>query len=47
MESSPDDMSVPLGFEPKAVMVFSVLHVWALPWGWLVALDSSFRHPGT
>ena len=45
MERSPDDVPMPLRFEPKAVMVFNVLHVWALPWGWLVALAPSLRKP--
>ena len=34
-------------FEPKAVVVFNVLHVWAFSWGWLVVLAPSSCHSGT
>ena len=47
MERSPDDVPMPLRFEPKAVVVFNVLHVWAFSWGWLVVLAPSFRNSGT
>ena len=38
MERSPDDVPMALRFEPKAVVVFNVLHVVVVP---------SFFHSGT
>ena len=46
MERSPDDVSVALRVEPKAVVVFNVVHVWAFSWSWLVVLAPSFCHSG-
>ena len=35
-----------LRFEPETVVVFDVLYIWPLPWGWFVALASPLRHSG-
>ena len=46
MERSPDDVPMALRFEPEAVVVFNVVHVWAFSWSWLVVLAPSFCHSG-
>ena len=46
MESSPDGVPLPLRFEPETVVVLNVLYIWALPWGWFVALASLIRPSG-
>ena len=46
MERSPDDLAMPLRFEPVPVAEFNVLCIWALPWGWFVSLAPPLRHSG-
>ena len=46
MERSPDDVPMTLRFEPKAVVVFNVVHVRAFSWSWLGVLAPSFCHSG-
>ena len=46
MESSPDDVPMSLRLEVEAVVVFNVMCIWALPWGWFGALASQCGTPG-